>query len=230
MRFVVLSILLASVAVAEPSTPASRERVVGTVQPEIRLENGVVFKNAKVLGVSLEKGTATISDTRRIRTVPLQQLPTPLREQAVAEAQRGDMPRYNVYRQEVRPPPPPDRVIARPTPAPPVSAAPPAPNLMEKLIAQAAEEAPDELKLHLLRMNERVSSVTTKIRKVEQVPGWSKIRASGDASFSVWDNSRRDYLWRTEKFEVEFAIVNGTDLRLDTVTFAGISRQAEIDY
>lgn len=224
MRFVVLSILLASVAVAEPPAPASRERVVGTVQPEIRLASGDVFKNGKVLDVSLEKGTATIADATRIRVVPLQQLPAALREQVVAEASRGDVRRYNVYRQEVRPPPPPDRVATPRTAAPPVR-----PTTIDKLIAQATEETPDELKLYLLKMNERVSSVTTKIRKVEQVPGWQKIRASGDAAFAVWDNSRRDYLWRTEKFEVEFAIINGTTLRLDTVTFGGISRQAEID-
>jgi hypothetical protein len=223
MRTVIFLALLTSLA-AEPAAPAP-ERIIGTIQPEIRLANGTVFKNAKILHLSLEKGTATLSDSTRIRTVPLPQLPTELREQAVAEVTRGNVPRYNIYRQEVRPPPPPDKVIP---PAPP-TAPPVTRTVTDQLIAQATAETPDELKLHLLQAFERVSSVMTKIRKVEQVPGWQKIRATGVASFSIWDNSRRDYVWRTEKFEVEFAIVNGTELKLDTVTFAGISRQAEID-
>lgn len=218
----VLPLLLASLAAAEPPGAPPRERIIGTVQPEIRLASGAVFKNAKVLDVSLEKGTATLSDSTRIRTVPLPQLPTELREQVVAEATLG-VPRYNIYRQEVRPPPPPDKVITPP------ATAPATPTTIDNLIAQATAATPDELKLFLLRQHERVSSVMTKIRKVEQVPGWQKIRASGDASFAVWDNSRRDYTWRTEKFEVEFAIVDGTALKLDRVMFGGISRQAEID-
>lgn len=215
--------------VATPSTPAPAaprpERVLGTVQPEIRLGDGRRFRNTKVLDAQLDKGSATLSDGNRIRTVPLASLPAPLREQVVAEVSREDRPRYNVYRREVRPPPPADQVI---TPAPPVNA-PVTPTITDHLIAQATAEAPAELKLHLLKQEQRVSSVTTKIRKAEQVPGWQKIRISGDASYSVWDNYRRDYVWRTEKFEVEFAIVSGVSLKLDNVSFAGISRAADID-
>jgi hypothetical protein len=208
-----------------PSSPAPtpRERVMGKVQPQIRLNNGTVFKNTKVLGASVERGTATLSDSQRIRTVPITELPSPLREQVLEEAGHADRLRYNTYREEVRPTPPPDRVITPP------ARKPVTPTMTDRLIAQATAETPDELKLHLMRTNQQVSSLTTKLRKVEQVPGWQKIRATGDAAFSVWDNSRRDYLWRTEKFEVEFAIVDGTSLKLDRITVGGISRQAPID-
>jgi hypothetical protein len=224
--------LTGAVALATPSpaptpsspAPALRERVLGAVQPEIRLNNGTVFKNTKVLGVSVERGTATLSDSQRIRTVPLTELPSPLREHVLEEAARSaDRPRYNTYREEVRATPPPDKVITPP------AREPITPTITDRLITQATAETPDELKLHLMRTNQQVSSLTTKIRKVEQVPGWQKIRATGDAAFAVWDNSRRDYVWRTEKFEVEFAIVNGTSLKLERVTFGGISRQAPID-
>lgn len=217
----VFSMLLLWGALA--AAPAS-EHAIGTVQPEIRLADGRVFRNAKVLDASTEKGTATLSDSRRIRTVPLHQLPDSLRERVVAELARGEGPRYNTYRPYVRPPPPPPDQVIAPSPAPvdPANA-----TITDQLIAQATRETPDELRLHLLATTQRVSSLTTKIRKVEQVPGWQKIRASGDASVAVWDASRRDYLWRTEKFEVEFDILNGTTLRADRVTFGGISRAIE---
>lgn len=211
--------LLAAVSFAAPARET--DRAFGTVQREIRLQDGRVFRNTKVLDASIEKGTATLSDSRRIRTVPLAQLPDVLREQVVAELARGAGPRYNTYRPYVRPPPPPpDQVIA---PSPPPSD-PAAATITDQLIAQATRETPDELRLYLLATTQRVSSLTTKIRKVEQVPGWQKIRATGDASVAVWDASRRDYLWRTEKFEVEFDILDGTTLRADRVTFGGISR------
>ncbi len=205
---------------------AGRETVIGTRQPEIRLVDGTVFKQAKVLDVSLEKGTATITDRTQLRTVPLEQLPEKMREQVVAEASRPGRPRYNLYRVEpMRPPPPPDQPI---TPAPPIAPAA-TPTVIDQLIARATEETADELKLHLLRSHQQLSSLTTKIRKVEQVPGWQKIRATGDAAFSIWDNSRRDYSWRTEKFEVEFDIVDGTSLRISSVTFGGITRRVDTD-
>ena len=211
---------------APKSEPAAPERIIGVVQPEIRLSDGRVFKNARVLDVTPLKESATISDGTRVRVVPLNSLPAPLREQLLAEKSRADGPRYNVYRDVRPPPPPPDQVI---TPAPPVTPVA-TPTITDQLIAQAVTEAPEELKLYLVKSGERVSSLTTKIRKTEQVPGWQKIRVSGDASFSTWDNLRRDYVWRTDKFEVEFAIVSGgTALKLDTVSFAGISRQADID-
>ena len=207
------------------SAPA--DRVIGAVQPEIRLGDGRVFKNAKILGAELERETATLSDGKQVRVVPLSQLPNPLREQLFAELTRPETPRYNVYR-EVRPPPPAEPVqVIIPSPAPVVSLGSP-PTITDRLIAQATREAADELKLHLLKTGERVSSLTTKIRHAEQVPGWPKIRVSGDAAFSQWDEGIRDYRWRSEKFEVEFAIVNGgTAIKLDRVSFGGISRAAD---
>jgi hypothetical protein len=216
---------LFAAGVAFAASPA-RETVLGVRQAEIRLENGTLFKDAKVLDASLEKGTATITDRTQLRTVPLQQLPAPLRDQVITEVSRPDRPRYNIYRVDpVRPPPPPDQAIPPAAPmVPPVT-----PTIIDQLIARATAETPDELKLHLLRGNLQLSSLTTKIRKVEQVPGWQKIRATGDAAFSTWDNSRRDYRWRTEKFEVEFDIIDGTALQISSVTFGGITRRADVD-
>ena len=207
-----------------PASPAA-PRIIGAVQPEIRLTNGTVLKNTKVLDVSTAKGSATLSDGKQIRTVPLTSLPAPLREQIVAEATRDDAPRYNIYRQEVRPAPPVEKVI---TPAPPITP-PGTATVTDRLIEQATAETPEELKFFLRKTNPQISSVTTKVRKAEQVPGWQKIRISGDASVATWDNFRRDYVWRTEKFEVEFAILSGVSLKLDNVSFAGISRAAEVD-
>ncbi|MEX2044392.1 MAG: hypothetical protein WD941_03500 [Opitutus sp.] len=217
--------LLSATVAAFAANPA-REAVLGVRQQEIKLVNGTVFKDAKVLDASLERGTATITDAMQLRTVPLQQLPASLREQVVAEVSRPNRPRYNIYRVEpVRPPPPPDRAIPPAAPlVPPVT-----PTIIDQLIARAALETPDELKLHLLRGNQQLSSLTTKIRKVEQVPGWQKIRTTGDAAFSVWDNSRRDYGWRTEKFEVEFDIIDGNSLRISSVTFGGITRRVDVE-
>lgn len=209
-----------------PTPPSAPDRVIGAVQREIRLAGGRVFKDARILGVDLPKETATISDGQQVRIVALSQLPEPLREQVVAEAARRDAPRYNLYRETRPPPPPPDRVIV-PSPAPAVAIGSP-PTIIDRLIAQATREAADELKLHLLKSGERVSSLTTKIRKAEQVPGWPKIRISGDAAFSQWDEGIRDYRWRSEKFEVEFGIVDGgTAIKLDRVSFGGISRAAD---
>lgn len=228
-RFLLALAFSASVALAattdKPPAPPAPARIIGAVQPEIRLSNGTVYKNTKILEVSTAKGSATLSDGTRIRTVPLSTLPEPLRERVVAEVTRDDAPRYNIYRQEVRPAPP----VEQPTsPAPPLTP-PVTTTVTDKLIAQATAEAPEELKFHLRKSQPQLSSVTTRIRKVEQVPGWQKIRVSGDASVATWDNYRRDYVWRTEKFEVEFAIVAGISLKVDNVSFAGISRAADVE-
>jgi hypothetical protein len=223
-RFILaLLLLVASLAVA---ATASTERIIGAVQPEIRLTDGTVFKDAKVLGVSLDRNTATLSDGRQIRIVTLDRLPEPLRTRVIDEARRNDAPRYNIYRDEVRPPPPADRVIV---PSQPPAASAPTRTVTDDLVTQAVAEAADELRLHLLKRGERVSSLTTRVRQAGQVPGWPKIRVSGDAAYAIWDHSRRDYVWRTDKFEVDYAIVDGVSLKLDTVTFAGVSQQAEID-
>ncbi|HUR57118.1 MAG TPA: hypothetical protein VM029_05385 [Opitutaceae bacterium] len=229
MKWLLLALAFSAAAFAanEPAPPATaaRERVIGAVQPEIRLADGKVFKNAKVLDVSTAKSVATISDGNQIRIVALSQLPATLREQVVAEATRGDAPRYNVYRQEVRPPSPVETVS---TPAPPLTPVG-TPTSIDRLIAQATAEAPEELKFYLRKSQPQLASITTQIRKAEQVPGWQKIRVSGDASVATWDNYRRDYVWRTEKFEVEFAILSGVSLKVDNFSFAGISRAADVD-
>lgn len=227
MKRILLALAFSAAAVfaANESPAPVRERIIGTVLPEIRLANGTVLQNTKVLDVSTAKGSATLSDGKQIRTVPLTSLPAPLREQVVAEVTRGDAPRYNIYRQEVRPPAPVEKVS---TPAPPITP-PGTATVTDRLIEQATAETPEELKFFLRKTNPQVASVTTKVRKAEQVPGWQKIRISGDASVSTWDNYRRDYVWRTEKFEVEFAILSGVALKLDNVSFAGISRAADVD-
>lgn len=227
------SLLLFALTVigVSPSVSAAPERVIGAVQPEIRLSDGTVFRNARVLRASAEKSSATISDGTTLRVVSLSALPEGLRTQVVDELGRTRAPRYGYnVSHETRPAPPPDKVILPPasvdTPYAPAAPA----TAIDQLIAQASTRAADELKLYLLKSHERsVSSLTTTVRKAEQVPGWQKIRVSGDAAYSTWDNFRRDYVWRTEKFEVEFAIVDGKAIQADRVSFAGVSRMLGVD-
>jgi hypothetical protein len=205
------------------------ERVIGVVQPEIRLGDGTIFKNARVLDASRERNSVTISDGRRLRTLSLNALPTSLREGVIDDLARGYGRRHNVYR-EVRPAPPADKVVLPAPPAPNPHAPPMPPSVTDQLIARATTDAADELKLSLLKHHDpSLASLTTKVRQAEQVPGWQKIRVSGEAAYSTWDNFRRDYVWRTEKFEVDYQIVGGTSLQPDRVSFGGISRQVDID-
>jgi hypothetical protein len=208
--------------------------VLGVEQPEIKLSDGRVMTKAKIIDYSSTKKTAVITDESRILTVPLANLPADLREQLLTEPSRESRPRYNVYRDErsaiTIPPPPEDKVT---TPPPPVTAKDTAHTSLSStdlLIEQAKTETADELKFYLIKSFNQVSSLTTKIRKAEQVSGWSKIRVSGEAAYSTWDNYRRDYTWRTGKFEVEFAIIDGRSLRIDTISFGGIPRQVDLDF
>lgn len=224
-------------ALLSPAAPAAEKKpLLGQVQPEIRLTDGTVFKKAKIVEFSVEKSTATIAEPTRIRVVPLENLPPKLRTQLLAEAgiKTPDTPpaRPRGHARPTRPPgnvtppsnPPPDKTILPDPPAtlPTVSPIPPTP--LDQLLKQAAAAAPDELKFHLARTYDRVGSLTCKIRETIQVPGWQKIRVSGEASFTQWDARQSDHVARTDKFEVEFAIVDSRKLRPDTVSFAGLSR------
>lgn len=205
--------------------------VVGQVQPQIRLTDGTVLTKAKILSYSIEKdhATATIAESTRVRIVPLDSLPPKLRDQILTEA--GVKPEATEKktrrpRAAQTPPslPPPDKTIL---PDAPVSTAnsPAAPaSALEPLLKQASAAAPDELKFYLTKAFDRVGSLTCKVREVAQVPGWQKIRVSGEAAFTQWDAKQADHVWRTEKFEVEYTIVDGRTLKAESVSFAGIAR------
>lgn len=94
----------------------------------------------------------------------------------------------------------------------------------EQLLKQASTEATDELKLHLIKEYKRVSELAAKVRTTERVPGWRRIRVSGDAAFATWDKRERDYLWRSGKFSVDFDLTPENELKAATVSFDGISR------
>lgn len=220
-----LSLILAASATAA---------VIGVEQPLLKLTDGKVITQAKIVDYSSSRSTAIVADANGIVTVPLTQLPADLRTQLLTEPSRETRPRYNVVHDDrsaaAIPPAPEDKVT---TPPPPVTAKETgngSRTSTEVLIEQAKTETADELKFYLIKSFNQVTSLTTKIRKAEQVPGWSKIRVSGEAAYSAWDNYRRDYTWRTGKFEVEFAIIDGASLRIDTISFNGISRQVDQDF
>jgi hypothetical protein len=213
--------LLFVLALPVAAMAGQNDLVVGQLQNEIQLADGAIFKQAKIVDCSIARGTAVVSDAHRIRTVPLQDLPAPLRERLVAEATRP-APRRS-YRSDARPAPPPDKVIVTAAPTPSGIPA----TTVDDLVQRATATAPDELKFYLTKAYDRLASLTTKVHTAEQIPGWQKIRVSGDASFSQWDQFRRDYVWRTEKFEVAFDIVDGRALKLATVAFGGFSRAVE---
>jgi hypothetical protein len=229
-----LFLLLATTTLLLAATAPEKTAVLGKVQPEIRLTDGTIFKKAKIVDFSMEKSTATIADPTRIRVVPLDTLPPKLRHQLLSEAgiksddtstppkratTRPTRPHHAVA---PAPPPPPDKTILPDPPAASSALTPPAP--LDRLLQQAATAAPDELKFYLARAFDRVGSLTCKIRETIQVPGWQKIRVSGEAAFTQWDARQNDHVWRTDKFEVEFAILEGRTLRPDTVSFGGLSR------
>lgn len=222
----------ASAAWAAEGT-TTKPSIIGKVQPEIRLTDGTVFKKAKIISYSADgtttPATATISDSTRIRVVPLDTLPKSLREQILTEAGvKPDEPRQRQRRARPVPTtpsaPPPDKTILPEAPVTtPNSPGVPATEL-DPLLKQAGAAAPAELKFYLAKSFDRVGSLTCKVREVTQVPGWQKIRVTGEASFTQWDAKQADHVWRTDKFEVNFAIVEGRSLKAETVSFAGISR------
>lgn len=98
---------------------------------------------------------------------------------------------------------------------------------LERLLVQAEKEAPDEVQLHVIKMTGRLSGFFAKVRDVEQVQGWQQIRATGEAAFAAWDNQRKDFVWRSEKFEVLWDIRDGRKLRLNSVSIGGVSQKAD---
>lgn len=227
LRFVLLLGLGSAVGLA-----AEKNSIVGQVQPEIRLTDGTVLTKAKIIGYSVEKdhATATLAESTHVRVVALDALPPKLRDQILTEAGvKPETPEKKSRRArpvQVPPsPPPPDKTIL---PDAPVSTAnsPTAPaTALDSLLKQAGTAAPDELKFYLTKTFDRVGSLTCKVREVAQVPGWQKIRVSGEAAFTQWDARQADHVWRTDKFEVEFAIVDGRTLKPESVSFAGIARR-----
>jgi hypothetical protein len=98
---------------------------------------------------------------------------------------------------------------------------------LERLLTQAEKEAPDEVQLHVIKTTGRLSGFFAKVREVEQVQGWQQIRATGEAAFAAWDSQRKDFVWRSEKFEVLWDIRDGRKLRLNSVSIGGVSQKAD---
>lgn len=94
----------------------------------------------------------------------------------------------------------------------------------EQLEKQASAEAVDELKFHLIKEYTRVSELAVKVRSAERVPGWRRIRVSGNAAFATWSKRERDYVWRSGKFSVDFDLTPDNELQAASVTFDGIER------
>ena len=97
----------------------------------------------------------------------------------------------------------------------------------QRLLERARQEAPGEVQLHVIKTTGRMADFAAKVRKVERVPGWPQVRAEGEAAFSAWDNHKRDFAWRSEKFEVLWDVTDRGELKLNEVTVGGISRKAD---
>ena len=97
----------------------------------------------------------------------------------------------------------------------------------ERLLELARKEAPGEVQLHVIKTTGRMTDFAAKVRSVEQVPGWSQIRAKGEAAFSAWDNHKRDFVWRSEAFEVLWDVTDRGELKLNEVSLGGVSRKAD---
>jgi hypothetical protein len=213
--FLVLSILLTC-------TATTRADVLGSTLPELTLGDGTRLFQVRFLRASASAKTLTISSNRMLRTIPLQQLPDDLRRQVLLECGRDDYRReWNV----VRSPAPSVRTTdaSAPVPRSESSASSSAEPTFSDLRQQAAKLAPDELLMHLQKTHQRVSGLDCIIRTNEKISGWQQIRVTGTASFSMWDNYVRDYVRRVARFEVEFEIINGEQLRANSVTFGGIA-------
>jgi len=97
----------------------------------------------------------------------------------------------------------------------------------DQLRAEAAQEAPGEVQLHVIKTHGQLSDFTSKIREVVKVPGWAQIRVEGEAAFSAWDSYRKDYVWRHGRFEVLFDIGDRENLKLNSVRFDGQTTHAD---
>ncbi len=231
MRFSVFAFLL--VVAFGRARAAEEGSIIGQVQPEIRLTDGTVLTKAKIVSYSVEKEkkTATIAEPTRIRTVELEKLPVGLRDKILTEAgMKSETPitkpkgrRTRVAPTPPSPPPADKTILPEVAVSTPVAPGMPA-TVSDALLKQAGTAAADELKFYLTKAFDRAGGLTCKVREIVQVPGWQKIRVSGEASFTQWDAKQADHVWRTDKFEVEYSIVDGNRLKAETVAFAGISR------
>jgi hypothetical protein len=225
MRSHLFSLALAFLALVTLATAAEKTSVIGKVQPEIRLTDGTVFKKAKIVDYSLDKSTATIAEPTRIRVVALDKLPPALRDQLLTEVGvKPAVPPKNPAPYRVRPtrPPPHSGGINYPTEIP-VATTKPAPQSGDSLLKQATTAAPVQLKAHLTRTYGQVGSLSTKILETGEVPGWPKIRVTGETSFTEWSPGQRASSLHQEKFEIEYVVTDGV-LKPTTVTVGGISR------
>jgi len=222
-----LRLLLALLTSAVLLPAAEKSSVLGKVQAEIRLSDGTVFKQAKVVEYSIEKSTATIAEIARVRVVPFDLLPPKLRDQILVEAGvKSANPR--TVRKDTRPRPSTPTQSPVSTISPDVLVATTATPLpREQLAKLAATNAPLQLKAHLVRTYGNVGSLSTKVFETAEVTGWPKIRVTGETSFTEWVPGTRSSSLHREKFEIEYLIADGGGLKAETVTVGGIARPVE---
>ena len=223
--FRLLATYFALVALVALATAAEKNSVLGKVQPEIRLTDGTVFKKAKIVDYSIDKSTATIAEPTRIRVVAIDKLPPALRDQLLTEAGvKPATPPKTPAHSRAHPTRPPTHSggISYPT-IPPAATTNHAPQSGDSLLKQAATAAPVQLKAHLTRTYGQVGSLSTKIMETGEIPGWPKIRVTGETSFTEWSPGQRASSLHQEKFEIEYVVTDGV-LKPTTVTVGGISR------
>lgn len=222
-----LRLLLALFVSTILASAAERSSVLGKVQAEIRLTDGTVFKQARIVDYSIDKSTATIAEPTRIRTVALDTLPPKLRDQILIEAGvKSADPRTAPKGTRPRPIAPTQSPV-NPTSADIPVASTTAPVSHAQLMKLATTNAPDQLKAHLLRTYGNVGSLSTKVSETTEVPGWPKIRVAGETSFSELTPGNRSSSLHREKFEIEYVIADGGGLKASTVTVGGIARPVD---
>ncbi len=217
--------LILTTATLLMAASAEKKSYLGQVQPEIRLTDGTLFKQARIVDYSIEKSTATIAEPTRIRVVALDTLPPALRDQLLAEAGvKPATPPKNSTRPYTRPSQPPLQTRAVSSPAAPVATTTSAPGTREQLLQQAALNAPVQLKAHLIHAYGQLGSLATQVIETTEVPGWPRIRVSGETSFTVRSPGQRLSSLRQEKFEIEYSFTAVGALKPETITVGGISR------
>jgi hypothetical protein len=97
----------------------------------------------------------------------------------------------------------------------------------DQLIAEAKQNAPSEVQLHIITSKGRLSNFIGKVRSAKKIPGWQCIRVKGDAAFAFWDSYHKDYVWRGGKFTVIYEITTSQELKLSEVTFNGTTTKAD---
>lgn len=98
---------------------------------------------------------------------------------------------------------------------------------LDRPLVQARDEAPGEVRLHIVKTYGRLSDFFATVREVERVEGWRQVRVTGEAAYAVWDRRRHDYEWRSEIFEVLWDILDDGRLKLNAVSLGGLSRKAD---